>query len=72
MVSDKLDRATMVGNTEGMILHARAAANVSQDENLDRDARCSKLLMSGWTENKCKNQSCSRNCSEPKNKGSQQ
>lgn len=35
MVSNKLNRPPMFGDTEGMILHARAPANVSQDEDLD-------------------------------------
>lgn len=34
-VTDDINLSTMLGDTHGMILHTRAAANIADDEDLD-------------------------------------
>lgn len=44
MISNELDRSSMFGNAEGMILHARAAADITQNEYLDGNLGSGRFL----------------------------
>jgi hypothetical protein len=60
-VADDINLSTMLGNTHGMVLHARTAANIADDENLDVVIfRLRSWLVASWyqadetTEQPCK------------------
>lgn len=36
MISNDLDRSTMLGNAQSMILHTRAATNIAKNQYLSR------------------------------------
>ena len=49
-ISYHLNVASMLGDAQGMVLHPRTAANISQDQNLNRDWVPVALFwtMGGW------------------------
>lgn len=72
MIPNQLNRSSMFGDAEGMILHARAAANISQDEDLDCNTTCILfLLVSGRTESVRENEAGYRDREKSKANGPQ-
>lgn len=69
MISNKLDSSAMFRDAEGMILHARAAANIAQNEDLNGDLLL--LLVPGREESIRDNQVRSHYCDEPKDESPQ-
>ena len=68
MVTDQLNRSSMLGDAERMVLHAWTASNISQDQHLSRHIALSRRvrwsLVAGGEEEECSKGQGKKSCPE--------